>query len=103
MHVIARPAITSATNNYSDAAKWLNAWWFVASKARWENLQNVRVEYPSVDQVGCCLVFNVCGRKYRLIVKVSYVNRWSNGTLLIKHFLSHAEYNKDRWKKDCCP
>ena len=103
MHVIARPAITKAQHDYPDAQKWLDAWWTVATKARWEKLEDVRVDYPSVDQVGRCLVFNVCGTKYRFIVKVSYANQWTNGTLFAKHFLTHAEYDKDRWKKDCCP
>ena len=101
MHVIARPAITKARHDYPDARKWLDAWWTVALKSRWEKLEDVRVDYPSVDQIGRCLVFNVCGPKYRFIVKVSYANQWSNGTLFVKHFLTHAEYDKDRWKKDC--
>ena len=47
-------------------------------------------------------MFNVCGTKFRFIVKVSYANQWTGGTLFVKHFLTHAEYDKDRWKKDCC-
>ncbi len=102
MHVIARPAISKAQHDFPDALKWLDVWWMLASKVRWEKLEDVRVDYPSADQVERCLVFNVCGTKYRFIVKVSYANQWTNGTLFAKHFLTHAEYDKDRWKKDCC-
>jgi len=28
-------------------------------------------------------------------------NQWQQGTLLVKHFLTHAEYDQDDWKKDC--
>jgi mRNA interferase HigB len=103
MHVIARPAITKARHDYPDAEKWLDAWWMLATKARWQKLEAVRIDYPTVDQVGRCLVFNVCGNKYRFIVGVSYADQWTRGTLFVKHFLTHAEYDKDRWKKDCRP
>lgn len=102
MHVIARPALKRASERHPSAADWINAWWYVVAKARWENLHDVRKQYLSVDQVGRCLIFNVRGTSFRLIAKVSYANRWTSGTLLIKHFLTHAEYNKDHWKKDCC-
>ena len=55
--------------------------------------------YPGIEEQ---VVFNVCSTKYRFILKVSYANQWTNGTLFVKHLLTHAEYNKDRWKKDCC-
>lgn len=101
MHIIARPRISQAIHDFPDAEKWLEAWWYIASAARWEQLANVRQDYPATDQVDCCLIFNVGGNKYRLIVKVSYANAWSRGTLFVKHFLTHAEYDKDGWKKDC--
>ena len=101
MHIIARPAITNAKLVYPDASKWLNAWWILASKANWESIDDVRVNYPKADQVGRCLVFDACGTKYRFILKVRYANQWTNGTLFVKHFLTHAEYDKNRWKKDC--
>ena len=54
----------------------------------------MRVDYPTADQVGQYLVFNVRGNTYRLIVKVSYANEWVQGTLFVKHFLTHAECGK---------
>lgn len=33
----------------------------------------------------------------------TYANRWTDGTLLVKHFLTHAEYDKNKWCKDCAP
>lgn len=102
MHVISRPKIRKAIQEFPDAEKWLAAWWARSTKIRWEKLGDVRSDYASVDQVARCLVFNVCGNKYRLIVKVSYANKWLQGTLFVKHFLTHADYDKNAWKKDCC-
>lgn len=101
MHVIARKALIDAGARHSDAVDWLNRWWQDASHARWESLLEVRVNYPSADQVNHCLIFDVRGNRYRLICRVTYANPWQRGTLLIKHFLTHAEYDKDFWKKDC--
>ena len=101
MHIIARPAIDQAISRHPDATNWLNHWWSIASTERWQSLADVRVVYPATDQVDCCLVFNVRGNKYRLICRVTYSNEWQRGTLLVKHFLTHAEYDHEDWKKDC--
>jgi mRNA interferase HigB len=61
----------------------------------------VRSVYPAADQVECCLVFDVKGNKHRLIWRVTYANQWQRGTLLVKHFLTHADYDKNDWKEDC--
>jgi mRNA interferase HigB len=102
MHVIARPKLRQFADKHADARSWLENWWQVASKAAWEKLADVRRTYATADQVGRCLVFDK-GNQYRLIVKVSYANEHTRGTLLVKHFLTHAEYDEDFWKDDCCP
>ena len=101
MHIIARPAINEAMDRHADAAAWLKRWWKVAGTQRWQNLQAVRSVYSATDQVDCCLVFNVRGNRYRLICRVTYANQWQQGSLLVKHFLTHAEYDRDAWKEDC--
>jgi len=97
MHVISRPAITAAMERHPDAAGWLQQWWRTASVARWESLHDVRQTYAAADQVGRCLVFNACGNKYRLIVGVKYADDVQRGTLWVKRFLTHAEYNRGVW------
>jgi len=59
----------------------------------------VKVTEP--DQVGSCLVFNATGAR-RLIVGVRYASEARGGTLFVKHFITHADYDKGHWKKDCC-
>ena len=101
MNVISRPAISEAIRRHPDAETWLNAWWKWAKAEQWESLYDVRVRFPAADQVGGCLVFNACGNKYRLIVGVIYADESTGGTLFVKDFLTHAEYSKNRWQKDC--
>lgn len=103
MHIIARPAIINAKQRYPKASSWLDAWWAVAGKAVWTRLADVRSIYPDTDEVGQCLVFDVCGNDYRFICRVIYANDWTGGTIFVKHFLTHAEYDKKKWCKDCIP
>jgi mRNA interferase HigB len=101
MNVISRPTIRQAQRQYPDAAEWLENWWQVAKAAQWRSLHDVRVPYPAADQVGRCLVFNVRGNRYRLIVGVRYATDEHGGTLFVKAFVTHAEYNRGAWKGDC--
>lgn len=41
------------------------------------------------------VVFNIGGNKYRLIAII----RWDK--VYVRHVLTHAEYNRDRWKAGC--
>jgi mRNA interferase HigB len=102
MNVISRPAVNAAIRAHPDAKDWLDAWWKIAAREQWTSLADVRAVYPRTDQVGSCLVFNVLGNHYRFIVGVRYATANRGGTLFVKHFLTHAEYDKDTWKDDCC-
>jgi mRNA interferase HigB len=101
MNIIATRTIRAYQDAYPDAATALDAWLEVAGKAHWERYNEVLETYANADQVGSCLVFNIRGNKYRLICGVAYANRWVKGTLFVKHFLTHAEYDKIAWKRDC--
>ncbi len=101
MNVIARPALDEAIRRHSDTETWLNAWWKTARREQWTSLGHVRETYPRADQVDSCLVFDVLGNRYRMIVGVRYASATRGGTLFVKHFLTHAEYDKDTWRKDC--
>lgn len=103
MNVINRAAIRQAQKRHPNCREWLEDWWHVARRSHWANLQDVRKLYPSADEVGSCLVFDASGAR-RLIVGVYYSrpDLPNSGTIYIKHFLTHAEYDKDYCKKDCC-
>jgi mRNA interferase HigB len=101
VHVIAKPAIDAAAAKHPDARDWLYAWLAIASKATWTNLLDVRTVYPAADQFQRCLIFDAKGNNYRLIVRATYADKHQRGTLLVKEFLTHAEYDKDGWK-GCC-
>ena len=78
----------------------LQAWYRVAKQAEWNSIRDIRQTYPDADAVtadsgATMTVFNIGGNKYRLITSI-----WYGGQqVYIKRVLTHAEYSKDRWKK----
>ncbi len=56
---------------------------------------DVRADFPSADQVGDALVFNVRHNRYRLIVVAVYRVQ----KLYVKALLTHKEYDREEWKK----
>lgn len=98
MNVISRQILEQAKSKHPICASWLDRWWQVASKAKWTCLDDVRASFASADQVGERLVFNATAG-HRLIVGVSYASESGRGALFVKAFLTHAEYDKNRWRR----
>lgn len=67
----------------------------MARSARWESLAEVRRNYPSADQVGAALIFNIRNDRYRLIATVVYRKQ----KLYVKALLTHKEYDRKEWMK----
>ena len=82
--------------NHASAETPLRAWYQVASRAAWQSLDDLRQTYPSADLVERLTVFNIGGNDFRLIVRVEY----SRQEIYIRHVLTHAEYDKEDWKRD---
>ena len=97
MNVISRPRIDEARRRHPRCRQWLDAWWRNAKKSDWTSLADVRLTYPSADQVGSRLVFDAPEAK-RLIVGVRYANARRGGTLFVKALLTHADYELGQWK-----
>jgi mRNA interferase HigB len=97
MNVIGVKTIQDFIKLHSDAASPLNAWHRMASSANWKSIVEVRQTYPYADAVGACTVFNIKGNHYRLIVIIDYRAQ----DIRIKDISTHAEYDKEKWKKGC--
>ncbi|MBX3432542.1 MAG: type II toxin-antitoxin system HigB family toxin [Pirellulales bacterium] len=77
----------------------LQAWYSHVSnkKTDWTCFADVKKAYGSADLVGKCVVFNIAGNKYRLVVKIEYKKRF----VFVKKVMTHEEYDLGRWKSDC--
>ncbi len=97
MHVLSRKKLVVFWEQYPNAQEPLAAWFKVAEKAAWAMWADVQAAYPRASCYECCLIFNVCGGAYRLVVRRS--ENWK--TLFVVGVYAHNEYDRDRWKKFC--
>jgi mRNA interferase HigB len=96
MHLISIRNLRDDAAMYPDIGQVIEVWYAVVKQAKWNNLEDVRKIYRDAEAVGNFTIFNIKGNKYRLIVGIDY----SSGTVYYKYLLTHAEYDKDKWKND---
>jgi mRNA interferase HigB len=64
---------------------------------RWRNWADVKAAFATASLVGNCVVFNIRGNHYRLIIRILYASQ----KVFILKVMTHEEYDDDKWKKDC--
>ncbi|HMT08636.1 MAG TPA: type II toxin-antitoxin system HigB family toxin [Pyrinomonadaceae bacterium] len=97
MRVISRRALRDYWESHPESEEVLVDWFRKMKRIDPKNLAELKQTFPSADLFGCCVVFNVGGNNYRVITHVNY----RRNEVFIRFVLSHAEYNKDKWKTDC--
>jgi mRNA interferase HigB len=75
----------------------LDIWYQTTLKARWSKFDEVKKTFGSADIYGDCVIFDIAGNRYRLIALIRYDLEQVN----IEKILTHAEYDRDSWKKHC--
>ncbi len=93
MRIIAKSTLRAFYEqpNYQDSKSALEAWHYEVSKAEWSNPNEIKSQYKSASIVGSNkVVFNICGNKYRLIVKINYLAN----IVFIKFIGTHKQYDK---------
>jgi len=95
MHVITRKRINEFGSLHPDSKGPLSAWYAIVDKTAFKTFADLRKTFPSADLVGDKVVFNIGGNKYRLIAAIHF----NRGKLYIRNILTHAEYDKEGWKK----
>jgi mRNA interferase HigB len=94
--VISRRGLTGMLKGKSrEVIVEVKTWFVVARRAKWEKLSDVRIQYPSADQIGNVVIFNVRHNRYRLITYAVFPKH----KLYVKALLTHAEYDRGEWKK----
>jgi mRNA interferase HigB len=84
---------------HADAEGPLRAWFtHVNSKTvSWRSWADVKVDFATASLVGNCVVYNIGGNKYRLIVRHLYRSQ----KVFVLKVMTHREYDNDKWKTEC--
>jgi mRNA interferase HigB len=102
--LIGQPTLQAFAERHPDARGPLEQWARVTLAATWGKIGEARATYPTANGVpsrkgkrvvAVVTVFNVGGNKYRLLTLVNY----SRQTVEVLDVLTHAEYDKEKWKR----
>jgi mRNA interferase HigB len=94
MRIITRKRLIDFARRHLDARHGLTHWYRVMKHTDYCSLAAIRISFPSADVVGPLTVLKVAGNKVRLIAAIHY----NRGIVYIRHGLTHAEYDKNKWK-----
>jgi mRNA interferase HigB len=98
MRVISRKRPRRFWADHPDAAGPLMGWYAVARKADWASFADIgRFAAGSADAVGRCVVFDIGGNKYRLVVRVHYHSH----RVYVVGVFTRREFDDDGWKCEC--
>ena len=97
LHVISRNSkkLLEAANQHGGLSAPLDAWYRVVKRASWEDIVEVRRQFPSADAAGKHTIFNIKGNAYRLITEIYYRSQ----VILVRGVMTHAEYDKEGWRQ----
>lgn len=95
MHVITRKRLREFAARHKEAEEPLDVWYAIVSKTDFGSFSELKRAFRSVDKVGKFTVFDIGGNKFRLIAAIHYNRK----RLYIRHVLTHAEYDQDKWKE----
>jgi mRNA interferase HigB len=91
MRLVGRNVLDTFRRKYPDSEQALRAWHAEVKNARWHSPNEVKAKYGSASIVGGNrVVFNICGNKYRLVVKLNY----GLGIAQVRYVGTHAEYDR---------
>jgi len=93
MRVIARSTLKRFYEqpNYLDSKEGIEAWYHEATRAAWNLGADVKEQYGSASILkNNRVVFNICGNKYRLVVKIHYEAH----IVFIRFIGTHKEYDQ---------
>ncbi|HEX4614175.1 MAG TPA: type II toxin-antitoxin system HigB family toxin [Urbifossiella sp.] len=96
MRIISKKKLREFWKDHPRAKAVLEAWYQVIRHAKWETFADVRETFGSADQYVRFTIFNIGGNKYRLIAVIHF----NRGLLYVRHVLTHAEYDEEKWKDE---
>lgn len=97
MHIITQKRLKEASEKHPDAEPSLRTWMKLVKAQEWNSFEEIKTNFIfTPSSVKNFVVFDIGGNKYRLITYIDYKTK----KVFIREFLTHAEYDTDKWKND---
>ena len=75
---------------FSDSKGALESWYAEVKSAQWQTPAEIKAQYRNASILkGSRVVFNICGNKYRVIVRINF----SASIVYIRFVGTHKEYD----------
>ena len=94
MHIISRKALQTFWNRRPESKSALARWYKIMQRSDFASFEALRATFPSADNVGDLIVFNIAGNHYRLIASIHF----NRAKVCIRHVLTHREYDRGGWQ-----
>jgi mRNA interferase HigB len=95
MILIGQRKIAKFIRKHPLAKASLERWVVLITENNFDSFPHLKSVFPTADYVKPYTVFNIGGNNFRLIAEISYLDK----TIIIDSILTHAEYDKEMWKK----
>lgn len=90
MRVIVRKLLSDYWKKEPPSEDALKAWFAEAQNAEWTQPADIQKLYRNASILkDCRVVFNICGNKYRLVVRINYNYK----VVYIRFIGTHKEYD----------
>jgi len=90
MRVISRKHLNDLAKRFPDSKAELDAWFHEAEAAAWANPAQVKLQYGNASILKeSRVVFNICGNRFRLVVKINY----PHSVVYVRFAGTHREYD----------
>jgi len=91
MRIVSKKTLVDYHIRHAESKIALEEWYKKVSKAKWQNLNELKQHFLSADYVGNHqVVFNIKGNDYRLVAIVIYISQ----KVYIRWIGAHAQYDK---------
>lgn len=91
MRIISRKTLREFWEREAAAQQALEAWYHEAKRADWTTSADVKAKYGTASIISAeRVVFNICGNKYRLVVRINYEYR----IIYIRFVGTHRDYDR---------
>jgi mRNA interferase HigB len=94
MHVIARKPLREFWERHPESEGPLARWFKIVEQTEFQNFEALPSTFPTADQVGDLIVFNIGGNRYRLVAAIHFNRRKVD----VRRVLTHEEYDRGDWR-----
>lgn len=94
MRVITNKRLVEFAQHHPDADRHLQIWRKLLESKDFRGVNELKKTFGAVDVYDDKTIFDIRGNHYRIIAGISFTEQ----ICYIKHVLTHAEYDKGKWK-----